>query len=159
MPFNQKLGGNSKKTGIDRNNSLGKNCLSSKQTEYIYKKVELGKLINKNTMKEEIDPDMELDRMDNNSGDENPYRELIVNNAGKIENTLSHMEQWSILSNVINYVQYSRSPKNFHVMSIKPINKNKVSVGRKEKNKKEFSLQVNLMSTLGKSMEEYLDEV
>ena len=38
---------------------------------------------------------MELDKMDNTSGDENPYRELIVNNAGKIENTLS---------NVINYV-------------------------------------------------------
>ena len=40
-------------------------------------------------------------------------------------------------------------------MSIKPINKNKVSVGRKEKDKSEFSLQVNLVSTLDKSMEEY----
>ena len=29
--------------------------------------------------------------MDNTSGDENPYRELTVNNAGKIETTLSHM--------------------------------------------------------------------
>ena len=45
-------------------------------------------------MKEEIDQDIELDKMDNNSGDENPYRELKVNNAGKIENTLSQMEQW-----------------------------------------------------------------
>ena len=42
--------------------------------------------------------------MDDNSGDKNKYRELIVNNAGKIENILSQMEQWSILSNVINYV-------------------------------------------------------
>ena len=42
-------------------------------------------------MKKEIDPDVELDRMDNNSGDENPYRELIVNNSGKIENMLSQM--------------------------------------------------------------------
>ena len=60
-------------------------------------------------MKEEIDPEVELDKMDDNSGDENPYRELIVNNAGKIENTLSQMEQWSILS---------KNPKNFHAMSI-----------------------------------------
>ena len=60
--------------------------------------------------------------MDNNTGDENPSRELIVNNAGKIEITLSQMEQWSILSNVINYVQYNKSPKNVHAMSIKPIN-------------------------------------
>ena len=67
------------------------------------------------------------------------------------------MEQWSILSSVINYVQYSKSPKNFHAMSIKPINKNKVSVGRKEKDNNDFSLQVNLTSTLGKSMKEYLD--
>ena len=40
-------------------------------------------------MRLEIDQDIELDRMDNTSGNENPYRELIVNNAGKIENTLS----------------------------------------------------------------------
>ena len=69
--------------------------------------------------------------MDDNSGDENPYRELIVNNAGKIQNMLSQMEQWSILSNVKNYVQCSKNPKNFHAMLIKPLNNNKVSIGRK----------------------------
>ena len=50
--------------------------------------------------------------MDNTCGDKNPYRELIVNNAGKIEHTLSQMEQWSILSNVISYVQYSKKSQN-----------------------------------------------
>ena len=40
-------------------------------------------------MRQEIDQDIELDNMDDTSGDENPYRELIVNNAGKIETTLS----------------------------------------------------------------------
>ena len=55
-------------------------------------------------MRQEIDQDVELDKMDDTIGDENPYLELIVNNAGKIENTLSQMEQWSILSNGINYV-------------------------------------------------------
>ena len=34
-------------------------------------------------MKEEIDQDVELDKMDNTICDENPYRELIVNIAGK----------------------------------------------------------------------------
>ena len=132
MPLSQKIvRNNNKKAEVDRNDSLGKNCESSKQTEYIYKKVELGSLINKNTMKEGIDPDIELNSMGDNSGDENPYRELIVNNAGKIETMLSQMEQWSILSNVINYVQYSKNPKNFHAMSIKPINKKEVSIGRK----------------------------
>ena len=79
------LGGNSKKREIGKNGTIGKNCLTLRPADYIYKKVELGSLINKNTMKEEIYPDVELDRMDDNSGDENPYRDLIVNNADKIE--------------------------------------------------------------------------
>ena len=59
---------------------------------YIYKKVKLGSLINKETIKEEIDSDMELDRIDNVSRDKNPYKELIVNNAIKVENALWQME-------------------------------------------------------------------
>ena len=76
-------------------------------------------------MRQEIDQDIELDKMDDTNSDENLYRELIVNNAGKIETTLSQMEQWSILSNVINYVQYDKHPKNFHSMSVRPVNKMK----------------------------------
>ena len=108
-------------------------------------------------MKEKIDPDIELDKMDDNSGDENPYRDLIVNNAGKIENTLSQMEQWSILSNVINYVQYNKNPKNFHAMSIKPVNKNKINVGRKQGEKDRFTSEVSLIDTSETVKEEYLD--
>ena len=108
-------------------------------------------------MKEEMDPDIELDRMEDNSGDENPYRELIVNNAGKVGSMLSQMEQWSILSNVINYVQYSKNPKNFHTMSIKPINKNKVNVGSRKEDKDRFIPQVSLVNTSDRLTEEYLD--
>ena len=64
-------------------------------------------------MREEIDPDAELDKIDDNSGDKNPYRELIINNADKLEIMLSQMEQWSILSNVINYRQCSKILKMF----------------------------------------------
>ena len=63
--------------------------------------------------------------MDDTSGNKSLYRELIVNNTGKIETTLSQMEQWSILSNVIYYVQQDRHPKNIHTISAKPINKMK----------------------------------
>ena len=73
-----------------------------------------------------IGSDVELDKIDDNSGDENLYKELIVNNVSKIENMLSQMEQWSILSNVINYVQYSKNPKNIHAMIIKPTNNKKL---------------------------------
>ena len=63
--------------------------------------------------------------MDDTGCEDNPYRELIVNNAGKIETTLSQIEQWSILSNVINYLQYDKHPKNYHSMSVRPLNKMK----------------------------------
>ena len=42
----------------------------------------------------------------------NPYKELIANNAEKIEPLLTQMEQWSILGNTLNYIQYNRHPKN-----------------------------------------------
>ena len=48
--------------------------------------------------------------MDDTSGEINPYKELIVNNAEKIEPILTQMEQWSTLSNILNYIQYDRHP-------------------------------------------------
>ena len=98
-------------------------------------KVKSGNLINKNMMRQEIDQDIELDKMYDTSHDENPYRELIMNNAGKIENNLSQMEQWLTLSNVINYVQYDKHPKNFYSMSVRPMNKikNKIKSRKGEK--------------------------
>ena len=123
-------------------------------TNFIYKKVELGSLINKNTMKEELDADAELDRMDDNNGDENPYRDLVVNNVDRVEMSHSPMQQWSILSNVINYVQHSRNPLNFHFVMIKPA---KLKKTVKIKDKCKFLLKVNLTESSGRSREEYLD--
>ena len=77
-----------------------KRYLTVKHANYIYRNVESGDLINKNMMRQEIDQNIQLDKMDNTSGDENPYGGLIVNNAGKIETTLSQMEHWLMLSNV-----------------------------------------------------------
>ena len=119
--------------------------------------VELGSLINKNTIKEELDTDVELERMDDNSGVENPYQELIVNSAGKIVSALTQMEQWSILSNIINYVQYSRNPKNFHSMTIRSAKFNKVVKNTKSRSTNESLLEVNLVNSSDKSKEEYLD--
>ena len=67
------------------------------------------------------------------------------------------MEQWSILSNVINYVQYSKTPTNFHDMIMKPVNNNKVNKGIKNENIDESLLKVDLASISDESREEYLD--
>ena len=123
-----------------------------RQTNFIYKKVELGSLINKNTVEEELDADVELDRMDDNNKDKNPYRDLVVNNVDRVEMSHSPMEQWSILSNVINYVQHSRNPLNFHFVMIKPAKLNKTV---KIKDKSKFLPKVNLIESSGRSGEEY----
>ena len=34
----------------------------------------------------------------------------------------STMEQWSILSNALNYIQYDKHPKNFHNLGITAVN-------------------------------------
>ena len=111
MPLDPKLGGENIDRKVNKGENISKEYLMMKQANYVYRKVELGSSINKITMRQEIDQDVEFDEMDDASGDENLYRELIVNNAGKIETTLSQMEQWSILSNVINYVQYNKTPR------------------------------------------------
>ena len=111
-------------------------------------------MINKNTMKEELSADVELDRMDNNNGDKNPYRDLVVNNVDRVEMSHSPMEQWSILSNVINYVQHSRNPLNFHFVTVKPAKLNKTV---KIKDNSNTLPKVNLIESSGRSREEYLD--
>ena len=64
--------------------------------------------------------------MDDDNCEVNPYRELVVNNAEKIEMQKTQMEQWSILSNLLNYVQHSKFNSMSHSFSIKPVNRYKM---------------------------------
>ena len=45
-----------------------------------------------------------------------------VNNTERVDTILSQMEQSSILSNMVNYIQYNRHPKNFFNLDIKAVN-------------------------------------
>ena len=56
--------------------------------------------------------------MDHTSEETNPYKELIVNNAERIEPLMTQMEQWSILTNVLNYLQHSRLHSMSHMLDI-----------------------------------------
>ena len=80
----------------------------------MFKKTELGEVINTDTLQQELEYKRQLSRIDDTNRETNPYKELIVNNAEKIEPLLAQMEQWSILSNTLNYIQYDRHPKNYH---------------------------------------------
>ena len=61
-------------------------------------------------------------KLDHMSRDTSPYKEMIVNNAEKIEPLLAQMEQWSSLSNMLNYIQYDKHPMNFHNSGISVVN-------------------------------------
>ena len=159
MPLGANLGRNNKGREIGKSNNISKEYLTTKRADYMYRKVELGSLINENTLNKEIDQDVEIDKMDDTSGDKTPYRELIVNNTSKIENTLSQMEQWLILSNVINYVQYSKNPKKIHAMSVTSTNKNKVNTGRKQRQKDRPTSEISLVDMSDRLTEEYLDRL
>ena len=74
-------------------------------------------------MHQEIEQERESTRIDDTSGETNPYKEFIVNNVEKIEPLLTQMEQWSILSNTLNYIQYDRYPKNYYSLGISAVNK------------------------------------
>ena len=78
-------------------------------------------MINTETLQQELEHKRQLYKIDDTSGDTNLYKELIVNNAEKIEPLLTQMEQWSILNNMLNYIQYDKHPQNFHNLGISTV--------------------------------------
>ena len=122
LPLNTNIVGQTTSYKIKYNENK---YLTEDQARHVYKKIESGNIININTLKQEIEQDQQLNKLDDTSGDINPYRELKVYNAEKIETDWSQMEQWSIFSNVVSYIQYNRHPKNFHNWNIRAVNKEK----------------------------------
>ena len=76
----------------------------------------------------------------------------MVNNAEKIEMQKTQMEQWSILSNLLNYVQHSKFNSMSHSLNIKPVNRYKMNPNEE----KEFR-EVDFGTTLQNLQDEYLD--
>ena len=120
LPLDFKIGGQNK----DGCPTVGQ-YLTRDQARYIYKKAEAGESINADMVQQDIDQEKQLSKLDDDSGKENPYRELVINNAEKIETQKTQMEQWSILSNLLNYVQHSRFNSMNHSLDVKPVNRYK----------------------------------
>ena len=149
LPLSPKIGGltNNSKPSIGQ-------YLTREQANLVYKKTESGEMINTETLQQELEHERQLNKIDDTSGDTNLYKEMIVNNAEKMEPLLRQMEQWSILSNMLNYIQYDRHLKNFHNLDISAVNiyKNHSQI-REEKGR----IEIDFDSTLDILKEEYLD--
>ena len=106
-------------------------------------------------MHQDIEQERELNRINDTSRETNPYKELIVNNVEKIEPLLTQMEQWSILSNTLNYIQYDRYPKNYHILGISTVNECGKNPCTKEEERDILELDFGQMPDILRG--EYLD--
>ena len=149
LPLDSKIGG---QASHDRPN-VGQ-FLSREQANYVYKKVETGKMINTDTIQQVMEQEEQLNKIDDMNGETNPYQELIVNNAERIEPLMMQMEQWSILSNTLNYIQHERHHTMNHALNIKAMNKHRSNSERNEE--KEF-MELDFCSTPHRLYKEYLD--
>ena len=78
-------------------------CLTNDQARHIYEKVKSESIVNIDTIKQEI----EKDRLGRNMDEDevNPGDEIVTNIIEKENMITMHIEQWSVLSTVFNYVQ------------------------------------------------------
>ena len=116
MPLNTKIGEPAR--NIKDREAI---CLTNDQARHIYKMAESESIVNIETIKQVIEAD-KLDNDNNREEDEiNPYYEIITKKVEKDNTVILQMEQWSNLSNVLNYVQYNRHPRNYYDFDIKTI--------------------------------------
>ena len=67
------------------------------------------------------------------------------------------MEQWSVLSNTVNYIQYDNHPQNFHNPNIRAVNKEKYKRKSNVENEERQMLELDFGDMPEKLKEEYLD--
>ena len=110
LPLGTKISG-SVKCVRDKENI----CLTMYQARHIYMKVEMEGIVNIGTIKQEIEVDKLCKSNIDDDKEVNPYHNMIINNIDRENVITSQMEQWLILSNVVNYVKYDRNPKDFMI--------------------------------------------
>ena len=91
-----------------------------------------------------MEEEEQLNRIDGTNGKTNPYQELIINKAERVDRLMTQMEQWSILSNILNYVQHDKYYISGHTLDIKTVKKHKVELDTR---KEEESIKLDFDDT------------
>ena len=89
--------------------------MTENQATYVYKKIEQGSSITTETMKQEIEQNKltETDREN-----DNPCKKVRLNKVHWNEDKLMQIENWSILSNNVRYIQHDEKSKTPHKVDI-----------------------------------------
>ena len=127
--------------------------LTKEQANFVYKKTESGEIIHTETIQQELECEKHLGKIYDTSRDPNLYKEVIVNNTERLETVSMQMEQWSILSNTLNYIGHDKLPQNFHSLDISTVEFYKNNSSMAEEN----VIEIDFGPTPDVSMEEYLD--
>ena len=93
MPLKEKTAG--KVNYIQNKEAM---CLTEKQTDYVYKTVEEGNIINTKTMTYETEQNQ----------DDNPYKKVVLNKVYREEGKSPEMRNWSIFSDIVRYIQHEQ---------------------------------------------------
>ena len=76
--------------------------MTREQDNCVYKKTELGEMINTDTLQQEIEHKRQLNRIDDTSEDTNPYKELTVKQCRENKTIVSTN------GTVVNFEQYTK---------------------------------------------------
>ena len=106
LPIGSKTGG-----GVNYIKNREAICLTEKQANHVYEKVEEGGIINVDTLKKELEQDLDRE-------DDNPYKKVILNKVYK-ENQSPQIEDWSIFTDQIKYIQHDQRTK--HRLDLKTV--------------------------------------
>ena len=80
-------------------------CLTEKQTDYVYKTVEEGNIINTKTMMYKTVQNQ----------DDNPYKKVVLKKVFREEDKSPEMRNWSIFSDNVRYIHEQMTPQNLNI--------------------------------------------
>ena len=87
-------------------------CLTEKQANHIYKKVEKGNILTMNTLPQELKQGIDRE-------DDNPYKRVVLNKVYRQNNQNPQAEDWSIFTDQIKYIQHDERCK--YRFDLKPL--------------------------------------
>ena len=95
------------------------------QARHIYKKVEVDQIINIETMKQKIEDDTvtgnRLKEEEEDETEPNPYQMVILNKTPRDDTRIEQMINWSILSDLIKYVDGSSCSNTIPSLTMRPL--------------------------------------
>ena len=152
MPSNCKISGTFKNF-----KNYGDRYLTEDQLRYVYKKVNVGKEINTETIKQEIGQEKSIKAEIDDSCD-NTYQKVILNEVNKKEKVSTQMEDRSILSDHIKYVKHDDGLETFHKVNVNTLDYCQYKDLYQElKGKEILMVDVDFGNSQEKLKSEYLD--